>query len=218
MNSARSKSIFQSFLFYSYIKYCIVLFSIYSVPFGMGFTLRSEALFRHTTQEIALMSMSSPDQRCRSFKAYQSYSRHLLHFLSPSTSDWLRQFRTQPVQRQRRLHMQTILIGGQPLHLHRDAAHVWLIDSRRVDLTADGGALLRRCRAVLAPEERARFDRGWSASATRDQAASFLLARVLLRSALSRYFPCTRPADWLFAPNAYGRPEIVVAGEDPLPI
>lgn len=37
----------------------------------------------------------------------------------------------------------------------------------------------------------------------------FLVARALLRTTLTRYYPEIRPADWRFAVNDYGRPSIV---------
>ncbi|MBS0207360.1 MAG: 4'-phosphopantetheinyl transferase superfamily protein [Planctomycetes bacterium] len=93
-----------------------------------------------------------------------------------------------------------------PEQLGPDEVHVWLV--RPDDLE------VRDCRtralAMLAPDERARYDR-YRHVPSRDQ---FLAARMLLRGVLSRY--TDQPAaDWTFATNQYGRPEIATPEVSP---
>jgi 4'-phosphopantetheinyl transferase len=78
-------------------------------------------------------------------------------------------------------------------------AHLWWIRPERI---TDPGQL-ERCRAVLTEDERAKVDRFRFA---RDQQLC-LLARVLVRTTLSRY-AVVPPEQWRFRTNAYGRPEI----------
>jgi 4'-phosphopantetheinyl transferase len=78
-------------------------------------------------------------------------------------------------------------------------AHLWWI---RPDLITDPDQL-DRCRAILTDDEQAKIDRF---RFSRDQQLC-LLARVLLRTALSNY-AVVPPKQWRFRINAYGRPEI----------
>lgn len=99
--------------------------------------------------------------------------------------------------------------GGIPPHsvarvtaitLDEADIHLWLCHQR------DGvdACLRRRYLALLAAEERARYD-----SITRDAVRRcFLLSRALLRTTLSHYAPVA-PADWEFCTNAHGKPEIL---------
>jgi 4'-phosphopantetheinyl transferase len=65
-----------------------------------------------------------------------------------------------------------------------------------------GESLLRGI-AFLSPDEAVRYNRYLVPGA----AATFLAARMLLRSVLSRY-AALRPAEWRFETNAFGRPHI----------
>jgi 4'-phosphopantetheinyl transferase len=80
-----------------------------------------------------------------------------------------------------------------------DELNVWYL----LDDGSIGPAELRRYYALLNDEERARYQRYRVDSARRQ----FLIARALVRSTLSRYVS-TRPDEWTFASNRYGRPEI----------
>lgn len=64
-------------------------------------------------------------------------------------------------------------------------------------------ALLARYSALMSPEERARNERFVFAKDRHQH----LVTRALVRTTLSRYAPVAA-ADWQFAANSYGRPEI----------
>ncbi|MYV76109.1 4'-phosphopantetheinyl transferase superfamily protein [Streptomyces sp. SID1046] len=78
--------------------------------------------------------------------------------------------------------------------MHPDEAHVWQLDPTRVAGRA----------ALLSPEESARL------AAHRDPRAghTFLVARGLLRCALSEMEPEVAPAAWSFTRGPHGRPQI----------
>jgi 4'-phosphopantetheinyl transferase len=78
--------------------------------------------------------------------------------------------------------------------------HLWL---SFYDRTADSGSDIG-CRELLNTEERAQEARFYFSNDRRQ----YLYSRALLRSTLSRY-AAVKPSDWVFAPNSYGRPEIV---------
>ena len=65
--------------------------------------------------------------------------------------------------------------------------------------------LLREYEHLLSESERQRRSR----FAFADDRHRFLVTRALLRTVLSEYVPSVGPADWIFAPNVHGRPEIV---------
>jgi 4'-phosphopantetheinyl transferase len=86
--------------------------------------------------------------------------------------------------------------------------HLWLTDPLAIDDTGLRSAYAGLLTAAeQARRERYRFER---------DRHTFLVTRALVRTVLSRY--CSvRPADWRFAENAYGRPEIAEpAGHPPL--
>jgi 4'-phosphopantetheinyl transferase len=84
-----------------------------------------------------------------------------------------------------------------------DRIDLWLADCRRPD-----DDLLGRYRSLLCEDERRRALRFRFGRDHR----RYVVSRALLRTVLSRYAP-TPPADWCFAANAYGRPEIANLGE-----
>jgi 4'-phosphopantetheinyl transferase len=63
--------------------------------------------------------------------------------------------------------------------------------------------LLARYASLLSPDERAR----WASHRFERHRLEYLVTRALVRSALSRYGPM-QPAEWRFARNAFGRPEL----------
>jgi 4'-phosphopantetheinyl transferase len=77
---------------------------------------------------------------------------------------------------------------------------VWLVP--RPSLLRDP-SLLARYHALLAPAEQERLSR----IVHEETRHEYLVARALVRTALSRYAPID-PADWRFDLNAYGRPDI----------
>ena len=85
--------------------------------------------------------------------------------------------------------------------LDPDAIHLWctFYDDIRND------ALLREYEQLLSGSERQRRSRFVFA----DDQHRFLVTRALVRTVLSRYVGDVAPADWIFAPNVHGRPEIV---------
>lgn len=85
--------------------------------------------------------------------------------------------------------------------LDSDSIHLWcaFYDEIRDE------ALLQEYEHLLSSSERQRRSRLVFA---RDQ-HRFLVTRALLRTVLSRYVADVAPAEWVFAPNAHGRPEIV---------
>lgn len=76
--------------------------------------------------------------------------------------------------------------------------HLWWVRPERA-----GEPALAAYAALLAPEERARWERLRRPEARRD----FLVTRALVRTTLSRYAPVA-PAAWRFSAGAHGRPEI----------
>jgi 4'-phosphopantetheinyl transferase len=83
------------------------------------------------------------------------------------------------------------------LELSRGEIHLWFASDQIDDARAG------TCRAVLSADERER-ERRFHFQEHRDR---YLVTRALVRTVLSRYEPVD-PAHWLFASNAYGRPEI----------
>ncbi|EKX50967.1 hypothetical protein GUITHDRAFT_103549 [Guillardia theta CCMP2712] len=63
-------------------------------------------------------------------------------------------------------------------------------------------------RSLLSPEESARYLRSMQTAKAMEQAYSFLLARALLRTTLSRYCSDVKPQEWNFIMNEHGKPEI----------
>ncbi len=88
--------------------------------------------------------------------------------------------------------------------LPSDEIHLHVTD----DPAITDPALLAGYEALLTTEEAERRDR-FHFPRDRHQ---FLVARALVRTTLTRYYPEIRPADWRFAANDYGRPYIVGAG------
>jgi 4'-phosphopantetheinyl transferase len=84
--------------------------------------------------------------------------------------------------------------------------HVWL--TRPEDVGSS--ERLEACRAMLSDDERARLTR----LRREPDRRAFLAAHALVRSALSRYADVP-PADWSFAANHWGRPEIAGPGAVP---
>jgi 4'-phosphopantetheinyl transferase len=80
-----------------------------------------------------------------------------------------------------------------------DEVHVWLVDPD----TIDDPTLLARYAELLNAEESARRERFRFEKLRHD----FLVARALVRATLSRY-AAVQPANWQFAANSYGRPDI----------
>ena len=85
--------------------------------------------------------------------------------------------------------------------LDPDSIHLWctFYDDIRDD------ALLREYEQLLSGSERQRRSRFVFA----DDQHRFLVTRALLRTVLSRYVGDVAPAEWIFAANLHGRPEIV---------
>jgi 4'-phosphopantetheinyl transferase len=85
--------------------------------------------------------------------------------------------------------------------LDSDSIHLWcaFYDEIRDE------ALLREYERLLSGSERERRSR----FAFAHDRHRFLVTRALLRSVLSEYLPDVSPAEWRFAPNVHGRPEIV---------
>lgn len=77
--------------------------------------------------------------------------------------------------------------------------HLWLADYDRID----DESLHTAYRELLNPAERQQEPRFYFARDRR----RYLVTRALVRTVLSRYAPVA-PAEWIFSPNAYGRPEI----------
>ena len=85
--------------------------------------------------------------------------------------------------------------------LDPESIHLWcaFYDEIRND------DLLQAYEQLLSTSERQRRSRFVLA----DDQHRFLVSRALLRTVLSRYVGDVTPAEWIFAPNVYGRPEIV---------
>ena len=90
--------------------------------------------------------------------------------------------------------------------IDRHEAHLWYVLADRLD-DAD---LHTRYQALLSGAERERYCR----SANEQRRHEFLVTRALCRTTLSRYADVD-PADWSFAANRYGRPEISAPGDVP---
>ncbi|WP_166875279.1 4'-phosphopantetheinyl transferase family protein [Massilia mucilaginosa] len=88
------------------------------------------------------------------------------------------------------------------LPLDAGQIHVWLVFYQQIAGPALQAALL----ALLNEQERAQQLRFHFA----DDRLRYLATRALVRTVLSRYAPLA-PADWIFTPNAYGRPAIANA-------
>jgi 4'-phosphopantetheinyl transferase len=80
----------------------------------------------------------------------------------------------------------------------RDQIHLWPVDYDKIDYSQ-----MRDHRALLNEEERKQERKFYF---ERDRWRYFV-TRALVRKVLSRYAPVT-PENWVFATNAYGRPEI----------
>jgi 4'-phosphopantetheinyl transferase len=78
--------------------------------------------------------------------------------------------------------------------------HLWLAFYDEVFDESLKGAY----RALLDPSERQQEPRFYFAA----DRLRYLVTRALVRTTLSRYVPEIEPGDWVFAENAYGRPEI----------
>ena len=89
---------------------------------------------------------------------------------------------------------------SEPRELERGRVHLWYILTEH----ATRMGWLSRYGGILSREERER-QRRFVFQKDRDE---FLIARVMLRTALSQYSK-TRPADWCFQLNQYGKPEIM---------
>jgi 4'-phosphopantetheinyl transferase len=91
--------------------------------------------------------------------------------------------------------------GHGTVILDPDSIHLWcaFYDEIRDDV------LLHEYEQLLSESERQRRSRFVFAH---DQHC-FLVTRALLRTVLSRYIGDVTPAEWIFAPNVHGRPEIV---------
>jgi 4'-phosphopantetheinyl transferase len=85
--------------------------------------------------------------------------------------------------------------------LDPDSIHLWC--TFYAEIRDDG--LLQKYEQLLSTSERQRRSRFVFA----DDQHRFLVTRALVRTVLSRYVGDVTPDKWLFAPNAYGRPEIV---------
>lgn len=85
--------------------------------------------------------------------------------------------------------------------LNEQSIDLWLCDQT----TEVSPAVLHRCQQQLSIAEVNRLQRFHF---QRDR-RQFLLSHALLRYVLSQYHPATQPADWQFATNAYGKPDIV---------
>jgi 4'-phosphopantetheinyl transferase len=92
-----------------------------------------------------------------------------------------------------------------PLALAPDQIHLWLA---LYDEIADA-TLLAAFRELLSAAEREQEPRFYFA----DDRRRYLVTRALVRTVLSRYLPVS-PRKWVFATNAYGRPEIANAVAD----
>jgi 4'-phosphopantetheinyl transferase len=84
--------------------------------------------------------------------------------------------------------------------LDSDSIHLWctFYDTIRDDF------LLREYEQLLSEIERQRQSKFVHA----DDRLRFLVTRALIRVVLSRYVGDVAPAEWIFAPNVHGRPEI----------
>ena len=93
---------------------------------------------------------------------------------------------------------------GEPhVALSENEIHLWLCD---YDAARDEG-LHTAYRALLTDQEKREESRFYFEKERR----RYLLTRALVRTVLARYEPVA-PKDWVFAANAYGRPEIVNTG------
>eukprot|EP00960_Hanusia_phi_P071238 767503-Hanusia_phi.AAC.5 len=98
--------------------------------------------------------------------------------------------------------------------LDDNTVHLWMVDTQEVlGIGPDHETILR---SLLSPEESARYHRSLHTAKAMEQAYSFLLARALLRTTLSRcerrrvfmYCRDIKPEEWNFVMNEHGRPEI----------
>jgi 4'-phosphopantetheinyl transferase len=85
------------------------------------------------------------------------------------------------------------------MHLPDGEVHVWYVPPGMMTETR-----LASCETILASSERTRMARFLRDAPRRE----YLVGRALVRCVLSLYADVD-PADWGFAENAYGRPEIV---------
>jgi len=90
------------------------------------------------------------------------------------------------------------------LCLDTGSVHVWMVEEKATS-RLDEDFVQRMC-ALLSPQEQARYNKQMTNPKAKDQAYSFLLARTLLRTTLSRYCPSVEPHEWIFVTNKYGRP------------
>jgi 4'-phosphopantetheinyl transferase len=91
--------------------------------------------------------------------------------------------------------------GGADAQLRLDPGevHLWVALPAR----CRDPELLARYASLLSPDETAR----WMSHRFERHRLEYLVTRALVRSALSRYGPM-QPAEWRFARNAFGRPEL----------
>src|ERR1700690_1643787 len=92
--------------------------------------------------------------------------------------------------------------------LPENAVHVWYTLPPK-ELEND---LRARYLGLLAPEERRRHDRFLQ---EKDR-LQYLLGKVLVRTALSRYYPLT-PEAWTFSTNRFGKPVVANSLAGPVP-
>jgi len=85
------------------------------------------------------------------------------------------------------------------MELDSDAVHLYF--SRPEDITEPG--LLARYKLLLSDDELAQMTRFYYAR----HRHQYLITRALVRACLSAYYPVD-PAEWRFAKNGYGKPEI----------
>lgn len=88
--------------------------------------------------------------------------------------------------------------------LDKDNVHVWMVEEKSTN--RDDEEFVQSMYSILSPQEQARYNRNLANPGAVDQAYSFLLARALLRTTLSRYCPTVEPDEWIFVTNKYGRP------------
>jgi len=90
--------------------------------------------------------------------------------------------------------------------LDSNIVHLWMVGTDEVrKIGEEHEAVLR---SLLSPEESARYLRSMQTAKAMEQAYSFLLARALLRTTLSRYCSDVKPQEWNFIMNEHGKPEI----------
>ena len=96
--------------------------------------------------------------------------------------------------------------GGAACVLDENTVHVWMVQTGAIE--GRGEAFMETLRETLSEDERQRYARSMATPKAREQALSFLVARALLRSTLSRYCPQVAPSCWRFEVNVHGRPSL----------